>query len=84
MNEQLSQFLRELKRFGEANDHCEADRPNRMLNITRDTRELLAVLARRTAARRVLGIGTSNRYSTLCLEATRESGRRFCLPAVFL
>jgi predicted O-methyltransferase YrrM len=46
-----------------------------MLNITRDTGELLAVLVHATAARRVLEIGTSNGYSTLWLaDAARGIG----------
>src|SRR5262245_30352245 len=46
-----------------------------MLNITRDTGELLAVLVRATVARRVLEIGTSNGYSTLWLaRAARAIG----------
>ena len=51
------------------------ERPRRMLNITRDTGEFLAVLVRATAARRVLEIGTSNGYSTLWLaDAARAIG----------
>ena len=38
-----------------------------MLNITRDTGELLSVLVRAMNAQRVLEIGTSNGYSTLWL-----------------
>ena len=57
----------ELERFGEANDAATSERPRRMLNITRDTGEFLAVLVRATSARRVLEIGTSNGYSTLWL-----------------
>ena len=38
-----------------------------MLNITRDTGELLSVLVRTTLSQRVLEIGTSNGYSTLWL-----------------
>ena len=57
----------ELERFGEANDAATNERPRRMLNITRDTGEFLAVLVRAMAARRVLEIGTSNGYSTLWL-----------------
>ena len=38
-----------------------------MLNITRDTGQLLGVLVRATVARSVLEIGTSNGYSTLWL-----------------
>jgi predicted O-methyltransferase YrrM len=65
----------ELERFGEDNDAATNDRPRRMLNITRDTGEFLAVLVRATAARRVLEIGTSNGYSTLWLAgAVREIG----------
>lgn len=61
----LETLKAELERFGEANDAATKDRPRRMLNITRDTGEFLAVLVRATAARRVLEIGTSNGYSTL-------------------
>jgi hypothetical protein len=35
----------ELERFGEANDTSTNERPRRMLNITRDTGEFLAVKA---------------------------------------
>lgn len=44
-----------------------------MLNITRDTGEFLAVLVRATLARRVLEIGTSNGYSTLCLASAARA-----------
>jgi predicted O-methyltransferase YrrM len=65
----------ELERFGAANDAATNDRARRMLNITRDTGEFLAVLVRATLARRVLEIGTSNGYSTLWLaEAARAVG----------
>ena len=65
----------ELERFGEANDAATSERSRRMLNITRDTGEFLAVLVRATAARRVLEIGTSNGYSTLWLaDAARGIG----------
>jgi predicted O-methyltransferase YrrM len=63
----LDELLSELERFGTANDGANAERPRRMLNITRDTGEFLAVLVRATVARRVLEIGTSNGYSTLWL-----------------
>jgi predicted O-methyltransferase YrrM len=65
----------ELERFGLANDAATTERRRRMLNITRDTGEFLAVLVRATAARQVLEIGTSNGYSTLWLaEAARGIG----------
>ena len=67
MDEPLKNLLAELEEFGQANDKSISDRPRRMLNITRDTGEFLAVLVRATVARRVLEIGTSNGYSTLWL-----------------
>ena len=75
MGDPLETLKAELERFGEANDAATNERPRRMLNITRDTGQLLAVLVRATAARRVLEIGTSNGYSTLWLaEAARGIG----------
>ena len=75
MADTLDALKAELERFGAANDAATSERPRRMLNITRDTGEFLAVLVRATAARRVLEIGTSNGYSTLWLaEAARTTG----------
>lgn len=75
MTESLEVLLSELERFGEANDGATAERPRRMLNITRDTGEFLSVLVRATSAGRVLEIGTSNGYSTLWLaSAVRTAG----------
>ena len=67
MTESLQVLLSELERFGEMNDSAIQDRARRMLNITRDTGELLSVLVRAMSARRILEIGTSNGYSTLWL-----------------
>jgi len=67
MNKELHQLLCELEEFGQANDEKKEDRAQRMLNITPDTGEFLAVLVRAMNARRVLEIGTSNGYSTLWL-----------------
>src|SRR5215510_3285643 len=67
MNPQLHSLMAELEQFGKANDSVMTERSRRMLNITRDTGEFLAVLVRATVARRVLEIGTSNGYSTLWL-----------------
>jgi predicted O-methyltransferase YrrM len=75
VDESLDALKVELERFGEANDAATNDRAGRMLNITRETGEFLAVLVRATAARRVLEIGTSNGYSTLWLaDAARGIG----------
>jgi predicted O-methyltransferase YrrM len=67
LSDALEQLKAELERFGAANDAATADRARRMLNITRATGELLSVLVRAAAARRVLEIGTSHGYSTLWL-----------------
>jgi predicted O-methyltransferase YrrM len=75
MPDALEALKADLERFGQVNDAATDDRPRRMLNITRDTGEFLAVLVRATAARRVLEIGTSNGYSTLWLaEAAQVTG----------
>jgi predicted O-methyltransferase YrrM len=69
----LDALLVELEQFGRTNDGSATERPRRMLNITRDTGELLAVLVRATMARRVLEIGTSNGYSTLWLASAARA-----------
>ena len=69
----LEQLKRELERFGEQNDGAQHSRGSKMLNITRDTGELLAVLVQTRGADAVLEMGTSNGYSTLWLaEAVRR------------
>jgi predicted O-methyltransferase YrrM len=71
----LQSLLAELEQFGKANDSSTSERARKMLNITRDTGEFLAVLVRATLARRILEIGTSNGYSTLWLaDAARAIG----------
>jgi predicted O-methyltransferase YrrM len=67
MVDALENLLDELEQFGTTNDSSTSERPRKMLNITRDTGQFLAVLIRATLARRVLEIGTSNGYSTLWL-----------------
>jgi predicted O-methyltransferase YrrM len=72
---ELMELLAELEDFGRKHDAAVTERPRRMLNITRDTGQFLAVLVKAMAARRVLEIGTSNGYSTLWLaRAAREVG----------
>jgi predicted O-methyltransferase YrrM len=75
MNASVEALKAELERFGRENDARTTARAERMLNITRDTGELLSVLARATAATRILEIGTSNGYSALWLaEAAKATG----------
>ncbi|WP_035056406.1 O-methyltransferase [Andreprevotia chitinilytica] len=69
----LDRLLTELETFGAENDSANTERPKRMLNITRDTGQLLDVLVKANAARRVLEIGTSNGYSTLWLARAAKS-----------
>lgn len=73
MTESLQELLLELEQFGLSNDGTIADRPRRMLNITRDTGEFLSVLVRAMNAQRVLEIGTSNGYSTLWLASAAKA-----------
>ncbi|WP_421143020.1 O-methyltransferase [Aeromonas dhakensis] len=73
----LEQLKRELELFGERHDGAQHSRGSKMLNITRDTGELLAVLVQTRGAQAVLEIGTSNGYSTLWLaEAAKRLGGR--------
>jgi predicted O-methyltransferase YrrM len=67
MDEALRALLDELAGFGRENDERESDRERRMLNITPETGQLLAILVRAAGARRVLEVGTSNGYSTIWL-----------------
>ncbi|MNS61554.1 hypothetical protein D3C72_945840 [compost metagenome] len=69
---ELEQLKRELERFGAHNDGEQQARGHKMLNITRDTGELLV---QTRGADAVLEIGTSNGYSTLWLaEAVKRAG----------
>ena len=69
----LEQLKRQLELLGERNDSMQQARHRKLLNITRDTGELLSVLVQTRGAQTVLEIGTSNGYSTLWLaEAVRR------------
>lgn len=67
MDAHLTTLLAELAAFGDTHDSDAANRATRMLNITPDTGDFLAVLVKAMKARRILEIGTSNGYSTLWL-----------------
>lgn len=75
MNTHLANLLAELAAFGDTHDNDPANRATRMLNITPDTGDFLAVLVKATGARRILEVGTSNGYSTLWLaDAAGDAG----------
>ena len=77
MTPELTALLAELETFGGENDRTHQERPKRMLNLTRDTGEFLAVLTHATRAKNILEIGTSNGYSTLWLaNAAQQIGGR--------
>jgi predicted O-methyltransferase YrrM len=65
----LEALLVELENYGEKNDAEVTERSRRLLNITRETGEFLAVLIKATRAEHILEVGTSNGYSTLWLAA---------------
>ena len=69
----IDTLLSELEAFGNANDAAHTERASRMLNITRDTGQLLAVMVHARGARRVLEIGTSNGYSALWLARAAQA-----------
>jgi predicted O-methyltransferase YrrM len=73
MDDTLRTLLRELEHFGAENDGRVSQRSEKMLNITPDTGELLAIFAFSSKACRVLEIGTSNGYSTLWLADAMKS-----------
>jgi predicted O-methyltransferase YrrM len=73
VSDPLDSVLTELEQFGKMNDASTTEYPRRMLNVTRDTGEFLAVLVRAMLARRVLEIGTSNGYSTLWLASAARA-----------
>ncbi|MEZ4651032.1 MAG: class I SAM-dependent methyltransferase [Candidatus Eisenbacteria bacterium] len=74
MTEAIRELLGELEAFGLRNDREHGDRSRRMLNLSPDAGEFLAVAVRASKARDVLEIGTSNGYSTLWLVLGLGSG----------
>jgi predicted O-methyltransferase YrrM len=71
----LRTLLAELAEFGRQNDARETQRGKRLLNITPETGQFLAILVKSVRATRILEIGTSNGYSTIWLaSAARDTG----------
>ena len=70
-------LVERLGREGEAHDARMAEHGRRMLHITPDTGEFLALLVRLGGAREILEIGTSDAYSTVFLgDAAEAQGGR--------
>jgi predicted O-methyltransferase YrrM len=77
MNAERRAVASEVLTAGRAYDARQADRLDRLRNLEPETAELLGVLVRATAARRVLEIGTSSGYSTMWLaDAVEATGGR--------
>src|SRR5690349_13435646 len=73
----IRDLLSELERTGAANDATESEHSRKMLNLEPDTARVVALMARSSAATRVLEVGTSNGYSTIWLAwAVEPSGGR--------
>jgi predicted O-methyltransferase YrrM len=68
-------LLDELAEFGRRNDARETERGKRLLNITPETGQFLAILIKSMRAKHILEVGTSNGYSTIWLAwAARDTG----------
>jgi predicted O-methyltransferase YrrM len=67
---QTLNVLRDVEAFGQSNDAKETDRARRMLNLERNTAELIQILVLCSGRKHILEIGTSNGYSAIWLGAT--------------
>jgi predicted O-methyltransferase YrrM len=67
---QTLNVLRDVAAFGQSNDARETDRARRMLNLERNTAELIQILVLCSGRKHILEIGTSNGYSAIWLGAT--------------
>ena len=76
MSEPLQSLMAELEQFGIANDSVMTERPRRMLNITRDTGEFLAVLVRATDE----GPGIGNLKDIMAGQYKSKTGMGMGLP----
>jgi predicted O-methyltransferase YrrM len=73
MDKALAHLLDDLHRCGREHDAAQTDRVDRWRNLEPDTAQLLALLVRALAPRRVLELGTSNGYSTIWLADAAKS-----------
>ena len=74
LDDQLQELL-QMEHFGLENDQRENDRQQKMLNLKRDSAVLIHILVRATRRRNILGIGTSNGYSTIWLAGCSAPSR---------
>jgi predicted O-methyltransferase YrrM len=72
----IQAVLEELEVWGRENDRAQTDRSLKMLNLERQTAELIRALIVGRQPRRILEIGTSNGYSTIWLAASVAPGGR--------
>jgi len=73
---QVQAVLKELEFWGQENDRVQIDRSSKMLNLDRETAELVRALVIGRQPQRILEIGTSNGYSTIWLAASVAPGGR--------
>jgi predicted O-methyltransferase YrrM len=73
---QAQAVLDELEAWGKENDRAQSDRSLQMLNLDRETAQLVRALILGRGATQILEIGTSNGYSTIWLAASVAAGGR--------
>jgi predicted O-methyltransferase YrrM len=76
MSPRIQAVLDELEAWGKENDRVQSDRSRQMLNLDRETAQLVRALILGRGATRILEIGTSNGYSTIWLAASVGAGGR--------
>jgi predicted O-methyltransferase YrrM len=69
----LAPLLRELETFGREHDARETEHKRKMLNLDRETAELVYILLLAGNRKTLLEIGTSNGYSTIWLAAAAKA-----------
>jgi predicted O-methyltransferase YrrM len=70
MNSPVAMILQELETFGRDHDVKELDHARKLLNLERDTAELVRTLVLCSQRKRILEVGTSNGYSSIYLAST--------------
>jgi len=73
MNFKLDSLLNRLESFGVKNDAEKDNKSEKMLNITRDTGELLRAMVLSANSKNIVEAGTSNGYSTIWLAMGAEA-----------